>query len=195
MIPVPSRFGPRARIATMHARPRLRARTYKSAPATQYPFGPSKSLKFCLIALWISGALLTTYLLLTRPVHALYPWFAGGSLLLGACAAYWGWATTPSGLLRWDGEHWDIEWSNFASKASQPPSIKNILVQFDFQFFLLLRLDLVKGGCHWLWLDRWSDARDWHALRRSVFSPKPSPKLLEPAAASFEVVQARGGHV
>ena len=192
---MPSRFGPGARSATMHARSRLRARAYKTAPPTRYLFGPSKSLKCCLIALWISGALLTAYLLLTRPVHALYPWFATSSLLIGACAAYWGWATTPSGLLRWDGEHWEIECSTLAPKASQPPSIKRVVVQFDFQFFLLLRLDLVKGRGHWLWLDLWSDARDWHALRRSVFSPKPSPKLLEPVAASFEVVQARGGRV
>ena len=183
--PVSSRFGLRARTPPTDVKPRTRARASKTAPAIRYPFGQTRSLKVSLAALWLCGALVTLYLLLTWPVHALYPWLAGFSLLMGASAARWGWASTQAGFLRWDGEDWWVEPPN--DVAMLPPRlVTDIRVQLDFQFFLLLRLDSAGGGSQWLWLDSWSQRRDWHALRRSVFSPKPSPQASDSAVVSAE---------
>ncbi len=45
-----------------------------------------------------------------------------------------------------------------------------VVVHVDFQFFLLLSLQLKRVGTVWLWLDRQQDTRRWLALRRAVFS-------------------------
>lgn len=176
----------------MHAKPRSRARAFKTAPSTRYPFGQTRSLKVSLVALWLCGALVSVYLLWTRPVHALYPWVAMSSLFVGAGAACWGWANTQMGFLRWDGEDWWLEWSNPAA-VSTPQLVVGIVTQFDFQFFLLLRLDSVAGERHWLWLDQWSEQREWQALRRAVFSPKPSPKVPNLPSACGNAALAREG--
>ena len=170
----------------MHAKPRLRARRSKTAPSTVYPFGQSQSLRFGLAALWLLGVVITAFWLLAWPVHVSYRWFAGCCLLVGVAAAYWGWVRTPSGLLRWDGADWWIEPSS-AAIAVPPELVNGLTVQFDFQFFLLLRLDSPGGGSQWLWLDSWSQSGDWHALRRAVFSPKPS---TEPAPDAPDLVVA-----
>jgi hypothetical protein len=177
-----SRFGLRAHSSSMHVKPRLRARRSKTAPSTVYPFGQSQSLRFCLVALWLAGATFSAYLLLTRPVHDSYRWFAGFCLLVGLAAAYWGWVRTQTGFVRWDGADWWVE-SSSAAIASPPRLVDGLTVQFDFQFFLLIRLDSAGGGSQWLWLDSWSQRRDWHALRRAVFSPKPPPEPLPEASA------------
>ena len=185
-----SRFGPRARIPLLRAKPRLRARAAKTAPATRYPFGQTQSLKVCLIALWLCGAFVTLYLVLTRAVHPLYPWFAVSSLLMGAGAAHWGWVNTRTGFLRWDGEGWWLEWPHLAA-ATPPQLVDGIVTQFDFQFFLLLRVDSAAGASHWLWLDHWSERRDWQALRRAVFSPKPSPPAPDSAITTVHPALTR----
>ena len=195
-LPVSSRFGLQVRTPLIHAKPRRPSRASKTAPATRYPFGQSRSLKVSLIALWLCGGFVTLYVLLTRSVHALYLWFAVSSLVIGASAAYWGWARTSTGLLRWDGEEWWLEWPNLAS-PSPPQHVDGVVSQFDFQFFLLLRLDSAAGASRWLWLDQWSaslsDGRDWQALRRAVFSPKPSPDASDSAVIPASPALAREG--
>lgn len=170
----------------MQAKPRLHSRRSKTAPPTGYPFGRSRSLTVCLAALWLFGAMITAYWLLTRPVNFSYRWFAGFCLLVGVAAAYWGWIRTQTGLLRWDGADWSVELPGGAT-ASPPRLVDGLTVQFDFQFFLLLRLDSAGGRSQWLWLDSWSQKRDWHALRRAVFSPKPSPEPSPEAPVSAVV--------
>ncbi len=189
---MPVRFGPRARISLIHAKPRLRARSSKTAPATRYPFGQTQSLKTCLIALWLCGAWVTLYLLLTRPVHAAYPWFAVSSLFIGAGGARWGWVRTQTGFLRWDGVDWWLEWPNLA-ETSPLQLVDGVVTQFDFQFFLLLRVDTAAGTSRWLWQDQWSERRDWQAFRRAVFSPRPSPQAPDSAVAPVNSALAREG--
>ena len=195
-LPVSSRFGLQVRTPLIHAKPRRRSRVSKTAPSTGYPFGQTKSLKISLIALWFCGVLVTLYLLLTRPVHALYPGLAISSLLIGAGVACWGWVNTATGHLRWDGEDWWLEWRNLAS-PSAPLRVDGVVTQFDFQFFLLLRLDSAAGASRWLWLDRWSDSlndgQGWQALRRAVFSPKPSPQAPDSAVTPANPSLAREG--
>jgi hypothetical protein len=149
-------------------------------------------LKYSLIALWFCGALVTSYLLLTRHVHALYPWFALSSLSIGAGAAYWGWASTQEGLLQWDGADWWVEPINGAV-VSASQAVDNLSVQLDFQFFLLLRLDFAGGRSRSLWLDSWSRRLDWTALRRAVFSPKPSSEAADSVVVPGESALSAGG--
>jgi hypothetical protein len=144
------------------------------------------------MTLWLCGVFVTVYLLLTRPTHALYTWLAVSSLFIGAGAAYWGWAHTQKGFLQWDGEDWWVEPPSGVA-VSPPQLVTGLRVQLDFQFFLLLRFDSAGGSSQWFWLDRWSDAPDWHALRRAVFSPKTPPEIPDSAVVPTDPALIAGG--
>lgn len=186
-----SRFGLRLRTPLVETKPRRRARASKTAPAAIYPFGRSRSLKFGLAALWLSGAVVSLFLLLTRPVHALYPWFAGFSVLFGACAAVWGWRQTKTGSLRWDGDDWWVE-IHSAEVAKPPQLVTGLMIQLDFQFFLLLSVKSEAGDFLWLWLDSWSQKREWQNLRRAVFSPRPAAEVPDSTLTKRQVAHERG---
>lgn len=187
-----SRFGPRAHPSLRHAKPHSPSRRSKTAPPIRYPFGTSNSLRFCLVALWLIGAMVTAYWMVTRPVNSSSRWFAACCLLVGAGAALWGCVRTQTGLLRWDGAHWWVELSSDVT-ASPPRAVDRLDVQLDFQFFLLVRLDSSGGGIQWLWLDTWSQKHDWHALRRAVFSPKPATESPDSSVVSAEPAPATRG--
>ena len=165
---MPSRFGQQLRAPLVEVKPRRRPRASKTAPAARYAFGQTRSLKISLIALWLCGACVTLYSLQTRPVHALYPWLAGSSLSIGAAAAYWGWARSKTGNLRWDGDDWWAE-LQIGAAVSPPELVTDLRVQFDFQVFLLIRISSAGGDSQWLWLDWWTQRSHWGALRRAVF--------------------------
>ena len=179
---MPSRLGLQLRAPLVEVKPRRRARVSKTAPAARYAFGQTRSLKVSLIALWLCGAGVTFYLLQTRPVHDLYPWLAGSSLLIGAAAAYRGWAQSKTGTLRWDGNDWWTE-LQIGAAVSPPGLVTDLRVQFDFQFFLLIRMSSAGGDSQWLWLDSWTQRSHWGALRRAVFSPKPAADMPVSAIA------------
>ena len=144
------------------------------------------------MALWLIGAMVTAYWVVGRPVNSSSRWLAACCLLVGAGAAIWGWVRTQTGLLRWDGAHWWVELSGDVT-TSVPRAMDRLRVQFDFQFFLLLRLDSVGEGSQWFWLDTWSQTHDWHALRCAVFSPKPATESPDSLVVSAEPVPATRG--
>ena len=180
-----SRLGLQASLTSKQAKQRSRPGRSKTAPPVHFSFGQSQFLTVTLVALWSLGAAITHYMLWTKPVHSYYHGIAGCCLLIGAAAAYWGWSRTQKGLLQWDGAGW---WVGLPDGHGAPPRmlVYSLTVQFDFQFFLLLRLDFAASGSQWLWLDSWSQAGNWRALRRAVFSPKPPPGVLVSTFGSTE---------
>jgi hypothetical protein len=200
--PVHSRegFDPR----NMSARRRLRPKS-KAAPSTSYPIQRSPSMGYGLLGAWCLAVFVSVCWVLT-------PSFGAGhtgpartgvlvSLVLSAGAAYWGWVHVQPGLLRWDGKVWRIEELNGATNL-QPAAVFRLRVQLDFQFLLLLSLQAVSvpatspasgkagGRGRWIWLDQSSQRRQWPALRRAVFSPKPprSTPIQRDAALNTEGV-------
>jgi hypothetical protein len=84
-------------------------------------------------------------------------------LLLVSFAALLIWWRSPSGNLHWDGHGWKL---NVADRGFGGL----VTVHLDLQECLLLCLQSDDGRRRWLWLERRTDAINWHALRGAVFS-------------------------
>ena len=178
----------------------LRAKS-KTAPPASYPVQRSLSMGCCLVGVWCLAVLVSILWVSTTSLGAGHTGFAQTgvlvSLMMSGGAAYVGWRQVQPGLLRWDGEVWEIE-APTGPNEFLPALVGTLSVQFDFQFLLLLRLDAAtdaasinaSGLSRWIWLDQSSQPGQWPALRRAVFSPKPSASnfLQRDTALNTEVV-------
>lgn len=101
----------------------------------------------------------------------LYGWYAGMVLsrvfilaLVWCIASVWlahFWRNMPQGLLHWDGEYW--LWSG----VSEP--LQSVVIQYDFQSSLWLRLVPARGCQFGMWVD--ADPQrmpQWRAIRRAL---------------------------
>lgn len=108
---------------------------------------------------------------------------AGLALLLGPpVAALAGWRCQAEGRLRQAGAGWCLE----PAAAGEAASVGELIVAFDLDGWMLLRLRC--PGSRWWPDNRWFalSQRDmpaqWHAFRRAVYSPRPSPAGLSAQA-------------
>ncbi len=135
-----------------------------NAPAVSYPVGRS-----AMRAAWLGVPLLAggTVGLLWVGLAGPLAWPHGLALLLwlAAAAAVLIELRRPcSGLLRWDGQHWQWD-SRGRSQAG------TVAVRLDWQRGLLLEFQALDGARRWLWPERRSAPLYWDALRRALYAP------------------------
>ncbi len=84
-------------------------------------------------------------------------------LLLTLGLALWHWQRQVPGHLQWDGRSWS--WvSHGATRGAR------VTVDLDFQFALVLTVQLENGSRISLWPERRTNPLTWSALRRAVHS-------------------------
>ena len=90
----------------------------------------------------------------------------GAGAATGAALLYaWhDWRRAPVGHVRWDGQSWSWSGPAGAAQAVVP------MVAMDFQFLMLLRLDLPGQRRCWCWVGIAQDVASWRSLRRALFS-------------------------
>ena len=133
------------------------------APAVTYPVGRSGLHAWLLGSISLIGALVGWFWYMQAAAESWSQWLYALVLLLASLAAFRNWWFAPSGHLQWDGQSWKLYVLD--SCLCGPVS-----VHLDLQGWLLLCLHSVEGGRRWLWLERRTDAINWHALRNAVFS-------------------------
>jgi hypothetical protein len=106
-----------------------------------------------------------------------------GTVLVSATAVVSAWRLRATSL-RWDGQLW--HWGPASTRGAEPTS-GTVAVACDLGAWLLLRLapsaaaTRWAGTAHrWLPIQRTGHELHWHALRCTVYSPRPSPSHLLP---------------
>lgn len=141
------------------------------APAVRYAYGPSRALGLILATLASCGLVLLLAWLVLGTGRDDVAFKAGVGLivwLLCAGFAWHGWRHLPRGFLVWDGGQWRIE--GVAQEDVQVLQ-RGPCVHLDLQAVMLLSLRPSRGRGAWIWLERRSDAMQWLALRRAIYSP------------------------
>jgi hypothetical protein len=133
------------------------------APAVTYPVGRSTLHAWLLGSISLIGALAGWFWRMQAAPESWSQWLYVLVLLLVSLAAFRHWWCFPSGHLQWDGQSWKL---NVLDSSLRGP----VSVHLDLQGWLLLCLHSEEGGRRWLWLERRTDAINWHALRNAVFS-------------------------
>jgi hypothetical protein len=140
-----------------------------AAPSVSYPVGRSRFAGLLLLLLWLAGlaAVAAWAWQSNRPG---WRQLAGAAAVLAAgMLSFAGWLRAPRGVLAWDGAAWTWDAMGLAAATGRPQ------VVLDWQSRLLLRWCGSDGRARWLWLERKSDADDWDALRRALYSRASTP--------------------
>lgn len=144
------------------------------APAVRYPHGRSAVVGWLLLA--VAGCGLTSLLgwlvLGTAQADLAIKAASGLGLWLVCCAVAWRWwRRMPVGQLTWDGGQWVLD----SVRPGQAQAVQGSpQVHLDLQWGMLLSVRAPQGRGNWLWLERRSNAVQWLALRRAVYSPARS---------------------
>lgn len=88
-------------------------------------------------------------------------WLLGVGLAFGHF-----WRSQWQRCLHWDGAQWQLQ------ELSEPEgTVVRVRVRLDLQFALLLRCQGRSGQAvpRWLWVQRGSDAANWHLLRCALY--------------------------
>lgn len=148
----------------------------------EFPVGPNRAWRRA--GLLLSGASLVTLLAWVATLfgrgRAVEAGMALGLALPVAAIA--GWRRSSEGRLRQGGEGWCFE----PAAAAQSACVGELVVAVDLGGWMLLQLRC--GRSRWRPDSRWFalSQRDmparWHAFRRAVYSPRPSPAGLSAQA-------------
>lgn len=165
------------------------------APAVRYPYGRSRSVGRVLAAVACAGFTCLAAWLIAGAGNATTVKAVVGAGLWSLCAAWaWHvWRNAPVGWLVWDGREWALE-SDASTQGCSP--CRGPRIHLDLQVGMLLSVRLQHGGIVWLWLERRSDAPQWTALRRAVYSPAHAERPdLAVAETTDEMPSQRDGGV
>jgi hypothetical protein len=139
-------------------------------PAVSYSVVRSRWHGRILLALWGLGAVLAQLALWWYAYSALASAILECACIGAGVCALWAWRAAPTGLLRWDGEHW--QWSGLAGEP-----VRRLTVHFDFQALVLVSVQGPGSERVWLWLERASVSRtQWLALRRALVASRKPPQ-------------------
>ena len=89
---------------------------------------------------------------------------AGAAAVAALLHAWRDWRRTLLGHIRWDGQVWSWSGPSGVAQAVVP------LVTMDFQFVMLVRLDVRDHGRRWCWVARSQNPVSWRSLRRALFA-------------------------
>lgn len=135
-------------------------------PATRYRVTRSRWFAAILLAFWL---LATLNILLFAWQQDRLPWvlaLLAGCLALGLWAAV-GWMRSPTGELRWDGEH--LFWSD------QPEALTQVQLVLDAGRLVMARFYRPGGASLFLVLTD-DKTQDWLALRRVLVALAAPPR-------------------
>ena len=153
-------------------------------PPVVYPVGRPNFLAGVLVLLAVSGALLTVAAAHTRPDDLSpdwMPWLVGLASWLPAAFALRAWRRLGEGLLKWDGQAWQL----LASPSADVLPLAWIDA-LDTPSVLLIRVRPMQGmaadagpprfplaGDRWIWASRHTAPDRWHALRCAALASMP----------------------
>jgi hypothetical protein len=97
--------------------------------------------------------------------------------IAGLGVGIYGWATSGTGELQWDGSAW--HW-----RATSPESPFHLALMLDLQSLVLVRLTRPESRSIWLFLERTENITLWADLRRAlVYACAPLPIKSQGAKA------------
>lgn len=135
------------------------------APAVSFSVGRSRWHLGC-VALFGCLALVVTVVFLNN--QAQLDW-RSAVLVVAAIAssalAVQGWRHSPTGQLRWNGQHW--YWAGYG--ADQDGRLSLLL---DFQVVMLVAITAEKQRPQWIWLEAGCSDVHWVPLRRAIVSSR-----------------------
>lgn len=105
---------------------------------------------------------------LARDLPPMQALLVAAAVLVAGATALVGWYRSPSGDLRWDGQHW--HWPDF----SDTPDCQ-LTLHFDFQRVMVVSLRGRARRTVWLWLESAPGDARWTALRRAVIASRRLP--------------------
>ena len=94
-------------------------------------------------------------------------------LVLCMAGVWWGLQQAAKGTLHWDGAHW--HWTDTQHKA-----VTHVIVIFDWQHLLLLRIECCDGKLLWLWLESRAMDLAWLSMRRALVASQHPLAPLQP---------------
>jgi hypothetical protein len=87
------------------------------------------------------------------------------AVIFAVSVALLGWAHSPRGTLRWDGQHW--YWSGFPE--NQTCSMDLLM---DFQSVMVVKVDADGQHPFFLWLEATPGDLNWRCMRRAIVSSR-----------------------
>lgn len=149
------------------------------APAASFMVSRSRWHLRVISLLWGLGWVALAQLFTSQP-HLTFQIGASLSLFCVGAFALYGWRTSPTGRLRWDGELW--HWSCDAGELACQPA-----VVLDFQRVVLIAVRMTEHRRIYLWLERTAaGGGEWSAIRRALVQPMRASSNGLDAAASAE---------
>lgn len=137
-----------------------------TAPAVEFPVGPSRLPAAVAAAVWLcTAAVLVVWLLDAASITARHLLALTVALAVAALALR-AWRRPGTGVLRWDGQDWWWEADGAQVRGA-------VALALDLQGCLLLSFDGSPGPRYWLWLERAAEPGRWNALRRAVHAAAP----------------------
>jgi len=138
----------------------------RSAPAVNYPVGPSTLGAGAQVLPWALAAIVCACWALQGVQPRLAATLTGACCLVAVVA---GWAARhdAAGALQWDGRLWTLHEGGFAYVGTLDAAL-------DLQVVMLVALRSRQKRGHWLWLHRSSDPRRWADVRRAVYASRGS---------------------
>lgn len=85
------------------------------------------------------------------------------AIVFAGNVAYRGWAQSPQGSLRWDGQHW--LWSGFGEGLAC-----HLGLLMDFQSVMVVRVRAKDQAPVFIWLEATPGDSNWMPLRRAIVS-------------------------
>ena len=138
-------------------------------PPVSYPLRRSAALAVVLGSLLLLGGGALVAWSVQGAVKPLVLMVGGWGLwVFGVAGAFQCWRSQFCGVLRWDGQHWQVDAlhpQGVPWMLSRPPE-----VHVDAQTHLWMCVMPSGHGSIWLWLERSSQPERWMDLRRAVYS-------------------------
>ena len=126
-----------------------------------------------LLMVWLAGAVVISLWIAAAQEIGWRQALGALSLVFASMLVWKFWKNSPVGHLSWDGQAWFWESKGYALGSAE----HTVVVAFDFQALMLLRLDNPARARMWLWAERKTFAGRWMDFRRAVYSPHRAEAL------------------
>ena len=152
-----------------------------SAPSVTCPVGRSRFAGRLALLLWLLGAGLAAHACATAAQFGWRQALVVAVLVASGALAARVWATTPIGMLRWDGQNWLWIGADAAQQEVGLPG--SVSVMLDLQQRVLVRWSGEQRAL-WLWLERGGSAGHWHEVRCAIHARPVRSRVLPHAPGS-----------
>lgn len=133
------------------------------APAVLCLVGRLRMTVMVLSGVWLSGVAVCVFWGFQADPNTSWYWLGGAMFVGGAAVVLLSWRLTSIGILRFDGSEWWWESGGSSTRGV-------LVVHFDFQRVMLVRLDTAGRFGRWLWIAESGDKPHWTSFRRALFA-------------------------